>query len=249
MFAASHSKMEFAIRTSTQPLVIDQFSGYAPCEERLFLSGREEDRSDHQARHTRTQITGLSKLMAGDNSCLFRPWFKSWHHSYKRLSGGGEGLATWQARHSLAVHELADRLEREGCQVFIEDQNWFDTRSSASGSILTGKPDVIALHPDCTATVYDVKTGGPRLSDEIQVKLYVMLLPRSEHSRWPGVSMDGAVVCSDGDRRACLRWRHHRGVLGAGGGVHDPDRGARARQSGAERQGVQLVRAEQGVLY
>ena len=32
-----------------------------------------------------TQITGLSKLMAGDNSCLFRPWFKSWHHSYKRL--------------------------------------------------------------------------------------------------------------------------------------------------------------------
>ena len=146
----------------------------------------------------RTQITGLSKLMAGDNACLFRPWFKSWHHSYKRLSGGGEGLATWQARHSLAVHELADRLEREGCEVFIEDQNWFDTRSSASGSILTGKPDVIALHPDGSATVYDVKTGQPRPSDEIQVKLYVLLLPRSDHSRWKGVSMDGAVVYSNG---------------------------------------------------
>ena len=146
----------------------------------------------------RTQITGLSKLMAGDNTCLFRPWFKSWHHSYKRLSGGGEGLATWQARHSLAVHELADRLEREGCEVFIEDQNWFDTRSSASGSILTGKPDVIALHPDGIATVYDVKTGAPRPSDEIQVKLYVMLLPRSDHSRWRGASVDGAVVYSSG---------------------------------------------------
>ena len=146
----------------------------------------------------RMQVTGLSKVLAGDQSCLFRPWFKSWHQGYKRLPSGGEGLAAWQARHSLAVHELADRLEREGCEVFIEDQNWFDTMS-ASGSVLTGKPDVIALHPDGSATVYDVKTGTPRPSDEIQVKLYVLLLPRSDHQRWRGVSFDGAVVYPGAD--------------------------------------------------
>ena len=131
----------------------------------------------------RTQVTGLSKLMAGDNACLFRPWFKSWFHGYRRLRGSGEGLATWQARHSLAVHE---------------DQNWFDT-ASASGSVLSGKPDVIALHPGGSATVYDVKTGEPRPSDEIQVKLYVLLMLRSGHSRWWDVSVDGAVVYTNGD--------------------------------------------------
>ena len=46
--------------------------------------------------------------------------------------------------------------------------------------------------------MYDVKTGEPRTSDEIQVKLYVLLLPRSDHSQWRGVRMDGAVVYSDG---------------------------------------------------
>ena len=146
----------------------------------------------------RMQVTGLSELMSGDQSCLFRPWFKSWHQGYQRLSGGDEGLAYWHARHSLVVHELADRLEREGCEVFIEDQNWFDT-ISASGSVLSGKPDVIALHPDGSATVYDAKTGTARPSDEIHVKLYLLLLPRSDHQRWRGVSLEGAVVYPGAD--------------------------------------------------
>ena len=158
----------------------------------------------------RTQITSLSRLMTGDHSCLFRPWFKSWHQGYKRLPSGGDGLATWQARHSLTVHELADRLEKQGCEVFIEDQNWFDTTSS-SGSILTGKPDVIALHPDGSATVYDVKTGQPKPSDEVQVKLYVFpaaaLGPLTLAGRQSGRR---CRVSERGRRGACGRGRHHR---------------------------------------
>ena len=130
------------------------------------------------------QVTGLSKLMAGDHSCLFRPWYKSWHQGYRRLSGGGEGLAAWQARHSLAVHELADRLEREGCEVFIEDQNWFDTMS-ASGSVLSGKPDIIAHHPDGSATVYDVRVRSSDITGEFieQVAAYMARIVAPEPGR------------------------------------------------------------------
>ena len=64
---------------------------------------------------------------------------------------------------------------------------------------MNGKqPDLIALSPNGSATIYDVKTGQPGTSDEIQVKLYMFLLPLSGHRRWQGVSFDGCVVYADG---------------------------------------------------
>lgn len=49
-----------------------------------------------------------------------------------------------------------------------------------------------ARHHRATAgrqrTVYDVKTGEPRPSYEIQVKLYMLLLPWSNHGRWQNLS-------------------------------------------------------------
>ena len=81
------------------------------------------------------------------------------------------------------MHELADRLERQGDSVHMEMQNWFEVRSSITGSIVIGKPDIIGRDPDGAATVYDVNTGRPRAADEIQVKLYMYLLPVSNHGR------------------------------------------------------------------
>ena len=144
-----------------------------------------------------THVSGLAKLIAGDNSCLFSIWFKSWHRDYE-TSRDGSGLAEWNARHTSAVHELADRLERQGDSVHMEMQNWFEVRSSITGSIVIGKPDIIGRGPDGAATVYDVKTGRPRAADEIQVKLYMYLLPVSNHGRWRRARMDGCVVYADG---------------------------------------------------
>ena len=86
-------------------------------------------------------------------------------------------------RHTLHPHDLADRLEEKGCEVFLEEQNWFEMKSKESGSVVNGKPDLIALNPDGTATIYDVKTGQARASDEVQVKLYMFFLPLSGHPR------------------------------------------------------------------
>ena len=104
-------------------------------------------------------------------------------------------------RHTLHLHELADRLEEQGCRVFLEDQNWFETKGKESGSIVRGQPDLIALNPDGAATIYDVKTEQDMDSDDVQVKLYMFFLPLSEHPRWKDVSFDGCVAYADGTEK------------------------------------------------
>ena len=67
--------------------------------------------------------------------------------------------------------------------------------------VVNGKPDLIALNPDGSVTIYDVKTGPPRASDEIQVKLYMFLLPLSGHRRSQGVTFESCVAYADGTEK------------------------------------------------
>ena len=154
----------------------------------------------------KTYVTWLSKLLSGDNSCLYYVWFRSWHSKYKKAPQDRD-FTEWNMRHTLHLHKLADKLEEKGCRVFLEGQNWFGTASDDTGSIINGKPDLIARNPDGSATIYDVKTGQPRVSDEIQVKLYMLLLPLSEHRLWKHVEFDGCVVYADGTERGSPRTR------------------------------------------
>ena len=99
-------------------------------------------------------------------------------------------------RHTTMMHETVALLEKARCEVMQEGQDWFEARSARSGSIIIGKPDIISVSPGGKVMVQDVKTGQPRASDEIQVKLYMLLLPLSSHRRWSGVSMSGSrPVC------------------------------------------------------
>ena len=148
----------------------------------------------------KTYVTWLARLLSGDNSCLFFVWFRSWHSVFRKVQQERD-FSEWRMRHTLHLHALADRLEEQGCRIFLEDQNWFETESKGSGSIINGKPDLVALKPDGSATIYDVKTGQRRDSDEIQVKLYMFLLPLSGHRRWQGVSFDGCLVYADGTEK------------------------------------------------
>ena len=147
-----------------------------------------------------TWITWLPKLLVGENSCMWAAWFKTHYFQYEKARSDFD-FVEWNTRHAALVGDLADRLEAEGSEVFIENQNSFKLASSESGSVLSGKPDLIAVHPDGHATVYDVKTGRERGSDETQVKLYMFLLPRVQGSRWRGVTFDGCVVYADGHER------------------------------------------------
>lgn len=148
----------------------------------------------------KTCVTWLSKLLSGDNSCLFFVWFRSWRPVFRKV-GQDRDFSEWNMSHTLHLHNLADKLEEQGCDIFLEGQNWFETRSDDTGSAINGKPDLIALKPDGSATIYDVKTGQHRASDEIQVKLYMFLLPLSGHRRWQGISFDGCVAYADGTEK------------------------------------------------
>lgn len=92
------------------------------------------------------------------------------------------------------LRQLADRLQDEGYEVFIENQNSFMVTSSLSGSVTAGKPDLIAVDREGQATKCDVKIGRRRHSHELGVKRYMYLLPMTKRSRWYGTSFNGCVV-------------------------------------------------------
>lgn len=142
-----------------------------------------------------TWITWVAKLLVGENVCMWSAWFRSHFDDYEKADSDFDTMG-WNVVHTGCAMDLADRLEAEGCEVFIENQNYFRQTSAESGSVVSDKPDVIALHPDGRATVYDVKTGRERGSHQSQVKLYTYLLPRVKGTRSYGLTFDGG--CSVG---------------------------------------------------
>ena len=116
-------------------------------------------------------------------------WFGSWHSVFKKVPQDRD-FTEWNIKHTTRTFTISPTGWRNrGCEVFLEGQNWFETQGKNSHSIVNGKPDLIALNSDGSATIYDMKTRQPRTSDEIQVKLYI-LLPLSGHQCWHRASFD-----------------------------------------------------------
>lgn len=72
------------------------------------------------------------------------------------------------------VHDTAAELRASCFKVYLEDQNTMRVRGQG-GAVLGCKPDIVAVR-DETALVVDCKTGNPRASDTLQVRLYMHLL-------------------------------------------------------------------------
>ena len=89
------------------------------------------------------------------------------------------------------MNELVEELEERGCEIFIERQNSFKVESARSGVVVGGTPDIIAVHPDRTVTIYDAKTGRESASHIVQVQLYMYLLPKAQGGRWKGSRFEG----------------------------------------------------------
>lgn len=144
--------------------------------------------------------TWPTKYLTGDKSCLWACWFKTHHQNYEKAPSDFD-LVRWQAEHTVLVNSLANDLEKRGCEVFIEHQNSFRIESRKSGLAVSGRPDLIAKHPDGRLVIYDAKTGRELTSHLLQVQLYMYLLPRLADSRWSGARFSGAVVYVDGTER------------------------------------------------
>ena len=156
--------------------------------------------------HPRTSpymyVTWIPRYLTGDKSCLFAAWFKANHQGYAKMPSDFNS-AKWNMEHTDLMNELVAELEERGCELFIEQQNSFRVESAHSGAVTGGKPDVIAVHPDGRAVIYDAKTGHESASHIVQVQLYMYLLPkvRNEDWRWRDRKFEGAVVYADGSER------------------------------------------------
>ena len=103
--------------------------------------------------------TWVSKLLVGENVCTWAAWFKTHYERYDPLESDFDS-AGWNMKHTEALMELADRLESKGLEVYIENRNSFRLESGESGSVMAGKPDLVAVHPDGRTTVYDGEGAG-----------------------------------------------------------------------------------------
>ncbi len=118
-----------------------------------------------------TYATWLSKVMAGERQCLYMGWFKS---HFKVQGKRDVNLDAWTAEHTLMVHDTAAEFRAKDFTVYLEEQNALRVRGQG-GAVLVGKPDIVAVKGD-TAVVVECKSGQPRTSDSLQVRLYMYLL-------------------------------------------------------------------------
>ena len=120
-------------------------------------------------------VTWLTKLMAGEAQCEWASWFKA-HHKYDKLPSDFN-LTQWTAEHNQMLQERAQLYRDMGYTVYTEDQNSFMLEGE-NGEILSGKADIVAIRGS-NAIVEDCKTGQPRNSDQMQVLIYMLVLPLS----------------------------------------------------------------------
>jgi len=141
-------------------------------------------------------VTWLSKLMAGETTCQWSPWFKAHNTDYNKVPGNFQ-LAAWTAEHTRLLDEVSKERERFGETIYREGQNKFLAKRP-SGLAVAGTPDLISMESESVhCTVFDIKTGNPRQSDIIQVALYMMFLPYAT-GLYKGKKMDGCVVYKTG---------------------------------------------------
>jgi hypothetical protein len=119
-------------------------------------------------------VTYVSKLLAGEQQCLYASWFRS-HFKYDKRPDTTFNLAAWTAEHDALVKARADGLRREGWLVTLERQNAL--KLYGKSAILAGQPDLVAVRDGVTLVV-DGKTGQQRHSDFWQVLIYMLVLPR-----------------------------------------------------------------------
>jgi len=139
-------------------------------------------------------VTWIAKLLSADNRCQWAAWFRA-HNQYDKIPGDFD-LAKYSADHGAMVNDCVRALESEGWGVYVEDQNDFKLPNKL-GATLSGRPDIVAIHPDGTVKVIDCKTGKPRNSDQMQVVIYMLVLPHV-HLACEGKTVEGELRYKSG---------------------------------------------------
>jgi hypothetical protein len=135
-------------------------------------------------------VTWLTRLLAGESQCEWSAWFRAHNKDYDKVPNDFD-LATWTVDHTELVNARRDGLLKEGYDVFAEEENAFKRRGK-TGIVVSGKPDILSIRKG-RGIIEDCKTGRPRASDQLQVLVYMLLLPIG-NPRCADVKLSGRVV-------------------------------------------------------
>jgi len=119
-------------------------------------------------------VTWLSKVMAGEQACLWASWFKTHHQGFQKADSDFD-MARWNVEHTRLLVRTRTELAARRAEVRVESQNSFQY-NHVSGAMLAGKPDIVAIE-GMDAVVIDCKTGRRKVSDQLQVQIYMYVLP------------------------------------------------------------------------
>jgi PD-(D/E)XK nuclease superfamily len=139
-------------------------------------------------------VTWLAKLMSGDHSCEWAPWFKTHYQGHTKVDGGFDS-ASWKVRHTRLLRETRIARQRAGETLLVESQTAFRLSLADPRLVLAGQADLVSLSGS-RPTIIDVKTGQPRAADELQVMIYMWALPQGSGDL-AGSSPEGLVVYED----------------------------------------------------
>lgn len=134
-------------------------------------------------------VTWLTPLLSKEKACEFMPWYRA-RNKVRKTDGAPDDVI---AEHDAAVERLAARLESDGYEVFVEDDNWI--RVDGKTVTLGAKPDVIG-HKDGGSLIADAKTGRRRGSDRAQVLIYMYIESINQPTRTP---IEGLLDYTDGE--------------------------------------------------
>ena len=172
----------------------------------------------------------LSKLIAGEDHCFWKSWFKSHFQNYDKVPSTFDS-AMWNVKHTRILRNRVDGLIKLGHRVLIEDQNSF--KLDYLGAVISGKPDIVTFgqeesgikipgHPTYMvefAEISDAKSGKPKTSDSVQIWIYQILLPLAipEYAKtkfsgcvvYPNgvknVDIPNTITDDEGQTNGCLR--------------------------------------------
>lgn len=139
-------------------------------------------------------VSYLAKLIAGEAHCEWAAWFKS-QFNYDKRPDNYSGSDS-QIKHTKLLRKQQTEMEGEGFTITVERQNDFLWKGKTA--YLAGTPDIVAVMDEDNLIV-DVKSGAPVASHEVQVLIYMWVVPIWFH-RYKDKTFRGLLVYEDEHR-------------------------------------------------
>jgi len=121
-------------------------------------------------------ISQISKLISGDEPCLFKHWYALRHKDIDKKEDLSPELVKWKIRHNQIVSKIIEDVQKLGGE--FKREKWVKLALSKD-DILIGKADIIHENKE-NIHLYECKGGHPSSADAIQLLIYLYVLTKEE---------------------------------------------------------------------